>query len=83
MHRPKTCKGRASRGEKATAPPDSPPGLMQTIARDMKQWFLLLGLGLGAVGGAAAFMGLLVVASMLASIVIVSFTLYLFFILSP
>ena len=67
-------------GKSGPAAPRSP---LQAIAADMKRWFLILGVALGALGIVAAFMGLLVPASMLASIVIVAFTLYLFLRLWP
>ncbi len=54
---------------------DSP---MQVVAGGIKRWFLVLGLALGILGITAAFLGRLVVASMLVSIFFVSFTLYLF-----
>ncbi len=65
------------------ASPDTSHSPLQAIAGDMKRWFLILGVALGAVGIVAAFMGLLVPASMLASIVIVAFTLYIFLRLWP
>ena len=72
----------ASEGEGAT-PEAAPSSLIQRIAGDMKRGFLLLGLGLGAVSIAAAFLGALPVASMLAAIVLVSLTLYVFLRLWP
>ena len=77
MRSQKTRESRAPGGDKH-AGTSNPPGPMQVVARDMKRWLLMLTLGLGALGVAAVFMGLLPVASMLAAIVLVSFTLYLF-----
>ena len=57
--------------------------LTQVIAGGMKQWFLLVALGVGIVGITAAFLGLFVVASTLVSIVLLSLTLYLFLRLWP
>lgn len=62
---------------------EEPLGLTQVIAGGMKQWFLMVALGLGIVGSAAAFLGLFVVASTLVSIVLISLTLYLFLRLWP
>ena len=58
-------------------------GPMQVVARNLTRWLMMLGVGLGVLGGTAAYMGLLVVASMLVSIVFVAFTLYLFLRLWP
>ena len=58
-------------------PPKS-SGPVEVVAGNMERWLLMLGVGLGALGIAAAFMGLLVVASTLASIVLVSVTIFLF-----
>jgi len=70
--------------EKVLAEPeDQPASLVQAVAGDMKRGFLLLGVGLSAVGVVAGVMGLFVVASMLASIVLVSITLYAFLRLWP
>ena len=51
---------------------------MQAVAEGMTRWLLMLVIGLGALSVWAAYMGRLVVASTLVSIVIVAFTLYLF-----
>ena len=66
------------------------PSLIQAVAGDMKRGFLLLALSLGGVGAATAIMGhltrstgLLVVASSLGAIVLVSSTLYVFLKLWP
>ena len=76
-------------GEGALAS-QKPPSLIQAVAGDMKRGFLLLALSLGGVGVATAIMGhwtrstgLLVVASSLGAIVLVSSTLYVFLKLWP
>ena len=51
---------------------------MQAVAEGMTRWLLMLVLGLGALGIWAGYMGRILVASTLVSIVIVAFTLYLF-----
>ena len=58
-------------------------GPMQAVAGNLTRWLMMLGIGLGMLAATAAYMGLLVVASMLVSIVFVAFTLYLFLRLWP
>ena len=58
-------------------------GPMQAVAGNLTRWIMILGIGLGVLGATAVYMGLLVVASMLVSIVFVAFTLYLFLRLWP
>ena len=62
--------------EESGRPSEGSP--VQVLARSMKYWFLLLGIGLGAVGVTALYFGLFVVASTLGSIVFVALTLYAF-----
>lgn len=73
MDRPEGVKGGAPKG--APAVQNSP---IQAVAGGLTRWFLMLSGGLGALGIVAAYMGLLVIASMLASIVFVALTLYFF-----
>ena len=63
--------------QKEKVPPEF-SGPVEVVAGNMERWLLMLGVGLGGVGIAAAFMGLLVVAFTLASIVLVSITIFLF-----
>ena len=58
-------------------------GPMQAVAGNLTRWLMMLGVGLGMLAATAAYMGLLVVASMLVSIVFVAFTLYFFLRLWP
>jgi hypothetical protein len=70
MLKPKQLKGSHTASQ-----PLSP---MQAVADGMTRWLLMLVIGLGVLGVCAAYMGRLVLASTLVSIVIVAFTLYLF-----
>ena len=63
---------------KNSKPVDHTPSAMQAVAEGMTRWLLMLVLGLGALGIWAGYMGRILVASTLVSIVIVAFTLYLF-----
>ena len=63
---------------KNNKPVDHTPSAMQAVAEGMTRWLLMLVVGLGALGIWAGYMGRLLVASTLVSIVIVAFTLYLF-----
>jgi hypothetical protein len=64
--------------DKKNKPVGSSPSAMQAVAEGMTRWLLMLVVGLGALGVWAGYMGRLLVASTLVSIVIVAFTLYLF-----
>lgn len=53
-------------------------GPFQVVAANLSRWIMMLGIGMGILGGVAFYYGLLPVGSMLMSIFLVSFTLYLF-----
>ena len=53
-------------------------GPVQAVARGLGRWLAMLSIGLGLLGAATAYMGLLALASLLVSIVVVVVALYLF-----